>query len=165
MDTSSAKQKKLKVGWFTFSCCEDNTVIFTELLNDHWQEWLPKLEFRHAKVLRTKNIMDDLDVAFVEGAIASAEKEAELKNIRQHAKILVAVGACAVNGMPSAQRNEFPEEIQKEIEFLLERFNYGDKVKRVEDVVRVDERVPGCPMNEQKFIDVINKVLQNNQLT
>ena len=95
-------QKKLIIGWFTFSCCEDNTVIFTELLNDHWQEWLPLIEFRHAKVLKSKNILKDLDVAFVEGAIASVEKEKELKEIRKNSKILVAVGSCACTGMPSA---------------------------------------------------------------
>jgi coenzyme F420-reducing hydrogenase gamma subunit len=153
-------QKKLIIGWFTFSCCEDSTVLFTELLNDHWQEWLPLIEFRHAKVLKSKNQLKDLDVAFVEGAIASAEKEKELKKIRDNSKILVAVGSCAVTGMPSALRNEFPTEIRKEINFLLEKFNYGEKVKKLEDIVKVDAKVPGCPMNETKFLEVMNDMLK-----
>ena len=45
--------KKLRVGWFSFSCCEDSTIIFTELLNDHWQEWKDKIEFVDALVLDT----------------------------------------------------------------------------------------------------------------
>ena len=61
------KQKKLRVGWFTFTCCEDSTIVFTEVLNDHWQEWRRLIDFRHARVLQTKNVLDELDVAFVEG--------------------------------------------------------------------------------------------------
>ena len=30
---------KLVVGWFSFTCCEDSTILFTELLNDHLDEW------------------------------------------------------------------------------------------------------------------------------
>src|SRR3989338_446842 len=89
---------KLKIGWFSFSCCEDNTVIFTELMNDHWQEWKQLIDFRHARVLQTKNILDDMDVAFVEGALSSDQHIAKLKAIRAKAKVLVAIGACACIG-------------------------------------------------------------------
>ena len=61
--------KKLRIGWFTFTCCEDSTIMFTELLNTHWEEWNPKLEFVHAKTLQAHNEMREMDVAFVEGAI------------------------------------------------------------------------------------------------
>ncbi len=160
MKKTLEKNKKLKVGWFTFSCCEDSTVLFTELLNEHWQDWLPYLDFKHAKVLKSKNSLTDMDVVFVEGAIASEEKAKELKKIRAKAKVLVAVGACAVTGMPSAQRNEFPEELRKSIDFLLEKFNYGEKVKRLDEIVKVDAKIPGCPMNEQKFIELIEQMFK-----
>jgi len=31
--------KKLKIGWFSFTCCEDSTIMFTEMLNDHFFAW------------------------------------------------------------------------------------------------------------------------------
>ncbi len=160
MKKTSAKTKKLRVGWFTFSCCEDSTVLFTEILNEHWQDWLPYLDFKHAKVLQSKNSLTDMDVVFVEGAIASEAKAKELKKIRAKAKVLVAVGACAVTGMPSAQRNEFPQEVRKSIDFLLEKFNYGEKVRKLEEIVKVDAKVPGCPMNEQKFIELVEQMFK-----
>ena len=43
---------------------------------------------------------------------------------------LVAIGACACTGMPSAQRNAFPAELKDKIKFLLDRFNQGEKVKK-----------------------------------
>jgi coenzyme F420-reducing hydrogenase gamma subunit len=152
-------KRKLRIGWFSFSCCEDSTVIFTELLNDHYKEWLKVLDIRHAKVLQSKNVLDELDVAFVEGAIASPEQEAKLLEIRSKSKKLVAIGACAVSGNFSTQRNEFPEEVQEQIHFLLEKFHYGKKAKKLDEIVTVDEIVVGCPMNEEKFLAVVNKML------
>ena len=39
-----------------------------------------------------------VDVAFVEGSVSTEKDLLELKEIRKNAKILVAMGACAVNG-------------------------------------------------------------------
>ncbi|MCR4263324.1 MAG: hypothetical protein NUV98_01220, partial [Candidatus Roizmanbacteria bacterium] len=62
---------KLRVGWFSFTCCEDSTILFTELLNTHWDEWKEKIEFVNARVLKTNRELKDLDISFVEGAISS----------------------------------------------------------------------------------------------
>jgi len=101
------RMEKIKIGWFSFSCCEDSTIVFTELMNEHWQEWKNMFDIRHARVLQSHNVMDEFDIAFVEGAIASPEHEKKLKEIRSLSKKLVAVGACACTGMPSGQRNNF----------------------------------------------------------
>src|SRR3989344_6350343 len=107
--------KKLRVGWFIFTCCEDSTIIFTELFNRHWEEWISKIDFVHAKVLQSKNRWEEMDVAFVEGAIASNEQIEKLKQIRGLAKKIVAIGACACIGMPSSQRNSFDDTAKSEI--------------------------------------------------
>ncbi len=65
------QHKRLVVGWFSFTCCEDNTILFTELLNDHFDDWKKAIEFRHIKALKTNNSLSGLDVAFIEGAISS----------------------------------------------------------------------------------------------
>ena len=54
-------QEKIKIGWFSFSCCEDNTVVMTEVMNGHWQEWKQIFDFRHVRVLKSKNIYDALN--------------------------------------------------------------------------------------------------------
>lgn len=154
-------ENKLKIGWFTFTCCEDSTIIFTELLNTHYKEWLKRLDFVHAKVLKKdlNNGLTDMDIAFVEGAISSESQKEKLKKIREKSKILVAIGACAVVGSPSNQRNFFNQQQIEQIKPILDRFKYGEKVLKLSDLVKVDELVPGCPMNETKFLEVINKYL------
>lgn len=151
---------KIRVGWFSFSCCEDNTIVMTEVMNDHWQEWKQLFDFRHARVLQSQNTLDEMDIAFVEGAIASEKHAQFLKEIRARAKKLVAVGACAVVGMPSAQRNFFNEDQQKQIEFLLARFAALPKVQKVSEVVPVDVEIGGCPMDPNDFLAKVNALVQ-----
>ncbi|OGD32188.1 hypothetical protein A3C91_02685 [Candidatus Azambacteria bacterium RIFCSPHIGHO2_02_FULL_52_12] len=158
--TEQTTTKKLRVGWFSFSCCEDSTVVMTELLNDHWQEWKKFIDFRHARVLKSHNVMDEMDVAFVEGAIASQKHMDELKEIRAKAKKIVAIGACAVVGMPSGQRNQFDEKTWAEIQHLIDRFKHLPKVLKVADVVTVDASVGGCPMNPDQFLAVVSGALE-----
>lgn len=150
------KAPKLKIGWFSFSCCEDNTIVMTEVMNDHWQEWKELFDFRHARVLKTNNVMDDFDIAFIEGALASPEHVAKVKDIRNRSKKLVAVGACAIVGMPAGQRNTFTPEQKASIDYLLTRFGALTDVKKVSDVVKVDVEIPGCPMDPKVFLEKVN---------
>lgn len=151
--------KKLAIGWFSFSCCEDSTIIFTELLNEHFEDWRRVLDFKAFRPLQKREEIKDIDVAFVEGAITSLVHEAKLKQIRAASKKLVAVGACAVAGMPSAQRNHFNEQQKAEIEAILMRFQYAPLVKKVSDVVLVDAVVNGCPMEEKTFLTILEQYL------
>ncbi len=152
---------KLRIGWFSFTCCEDSTIIFTELLNTHYKEWFKKLEFVHARILRKDDTAEikEMDIAFVEGAISSDKQKEKLKKIREKAKIVVAVGACAVLGSPSNQRNFFNRVQMDEIKPILELFKYKEKVMKLADVVIVDANIPGCPMNEQVFLQIMDKYL------
>lgn len=153
-------KKKLRVGWFSFSCSEDSTIMFTELLNDHYKEWKQLVEFKYFLPLQKKEDFSEMDVAFIEGAIASLAQEEKVKKIRQLAKKVVAIGACACIGMPSSQRNFFGEKTKEEISQIMLRFSYADKVKKIADVVKVDDMVNGCPMDTNVFLQVLAKHLK-----
>ena len=152
--------KKLAVSWVTFACCEDSSILFVELLNQHFFELKDKMDFKYCRLLKSHgNDFTGTDVVFVEGAIATKEDEEELKMIREKCKKLVTVGSCACTGLPSAQRNSFDESTKREIMLIVERFGHLDKVHPVKDIVKVDYVVPGCPMDEKIFLDVLGKVL------
>jgi coenzyme F420-reducing hydrogenase gamma subunit len=155
------KNNKLSIGWFSFTCSEDSTILFTELLNKHFDEWRKIINFRHVKSLKTKNELKGLDIAFVEGAISSVSQEKEVKEIRENAKYVVAIGQCACTGMPSASRNNFQDkDIDDRIRWYFEHFDYNKKVQKLEDVIKVDDKVEGCPMNPSKFLSVMDKYLK-----
>jgi coenzyme F420-reducing hydrogenase gamma subunit len=158
--SGNAEHKLLVVGWFSFTCCEDSTILFTELLNDHLDEWREVIEFRHIKALKTNNSLAALDVAFIEGAISSESQAEEARQIRENAQYVVAIGACACTGQPSTSRNQFAnEQINERIQWYLSHFDYGKEVKRLNEVIHVDDMVRGCPMKVPSFMQTLNKYL------
>jgi len=160
MSESGDAQKKLVVGWFSFTCCEDSTILFCELLNDHFDQWKDLIEFRHVKALRTDNKLEGLDVAFIEGAASSPSQEAEMKEIRANAKAVVGIGNCACIGQPSNARNLFTDaQIDERIQWYYDNFDYGE-VKKLADVIQVDFKVPGCPMKAETFLQTVDLALK-----
>ena len=160
MEAKNKNVKKLKIGWFSFSCCEDSTIVFTEMLNDKWEEWRNKIEFKHIRILQRKNVLEDIDVAFIEGAVTSPTQEKKIIKIKKASKKIVAVGSCAVTGIPSGHRNQFDQDAQASIQYLLDRFGQSAKVSPISAVIPVDDEVPGCPMDEIKFLEILNKYLK-----
>ncbi len=151
---------KMSVGWTTFTCSEDSTIVFLELLNRNFFDWTEKMEFVHCNALKKGGKLMDLkgvDVFFVEGAISTEEEKKRLEHIRKISKYVVAIGACACTGMPSAQRNLFDEKTKSEIRARLEKFHLNESVMSVPQVIKVDNMVMGCPMNEEMFVKTLNK--------
>jgi coenzyme F420-reducing hydrogenase gamma subunit len=152
--------RKLKVGWFSFTCCEDSTIVFVELMNDRFFEWREVLDFRYFRTLKGKNDMADLDIAFVEGAISNHAEEETVKKIRANCKKLVAIGSCACTGAPANQRNFFDDSTRTEIQFILDRFGHRDKVSQLSEIVKVDDFISGCPMDEAVFLRKLGQYLE-----
>ncbi len=147
--------------WFSFTCCEDSTILLTELLNDRLDEWKKVVEFRHMKALKTRNSLSGLDVAFIEGAISSDSQAEEVQRIRENAKYVVAIGACACTEKPSTSRNQFvSEQLNERIQWYLSHFDYGSEVRTLDDIIHVDDMVRGCPMKVPSFLQTLEKYLR-----
>ena len=64
------------------------------------------VEFDRTPLTDIKTV-GDCDIGLIEGAVANNENVEVLRDFRKHCKILVAVGACAVNGGIPAMRNQY----------------------------------------------------------
>jgi len=159
MAATATEQPKVRIGWFSYSCCEDSTIVLTEIMNEHWQDFKKMFEFVHARVLQAHNRWEPMDVAFIEGAVASEHQAEEVKKIRGLAKKVVAIGSCACTGMPSAQRNNFNEAQKAEIQFLIEKFKASPKSRKLAEVIKIDAEVPGCPMDPKKFLAAVTALV------
>ncbi len=151
--------RKLRVGVFSFTGDEGCVITFVEILNDWFMKWKDQVDFVNIRVLRGNNSLENLDVAFIEGAIAHPKEEAKLREIRANTKKLVAIGSCAIAGNPSNHRNFFDEKTLAEIRPLLEKFKHREKVVPLKEIVAVDAEVPGCPIQENVMVDLMNKYI------
>jgi len=117
-------------------------------------------------------IIGDCDLGLIEGGVANAENVEVLREFRRHCKVLVAVGACAVNGGIPAMRNQFTlkeclEESyvggvgvhnpgipnDPEIPLLL------NQVHPIHEVVKVDYFLPGCPPSADTLWTFLTELL------
>lgn len=118
------------------------------------------------------------DIGLIEGGVANTENVETLRDFRRHCRILVAVGACAVNGGIPAMRNQFDlrdclEESyvngigvenpmipnDPEIPLLL------DKVHPVHEVVKIDYFLPGCPPSADSIWTFLTELIEGRPVS
>ena len=156
--------EKPKIGIFDFSCCEGcqlQIVNMEEGLLD-LLTLVDLVEWREAM----SDTSDYYDIAIVEGSISREEDESRLRKIRQSAKYVIALGACAtIGGINKLQNNFAVADVQKIV--------YGDAatmphlasvpVKAINELVHVDYMVHGCPIDARELSNVVRCLLVGKQ--
>jgi NAD-reducing hydrogenase small subunit len=131
-----------------------------------------QVEFSRSPLTDIKEF-SPVDVGIVEGAVGNVEQEETLKKLRENCKILVAWGDCACFGGIASMRNNFsvkdvikrsfienestikePSLAFKEIPPLL------DQAKPVNQVVKIDCYLPGCPPSAKVILYALSEILK-----
>lgn len=149
---------KPRIAFFSFSSCEGcQLVVLTieeqllELVN-----LVDIVSFREAMSEKS----DEYDIAFVEGSITRTSEIERLKTIRETAKTVIALGACATIGGINCLKNQFEMDKVKDIVYGKMADNYDTIPARpIEAVVKVDYRIQGCPIDKDEFIEVTKAIL------
>jgi len=135
---------KPRVAFFDFSSCEGCQLQIANLEEDviDLVKLVDVVSFREVM----KEHSDDYDIAIVEGSITRPMDVERLKNIRENAKILIALGACAHLGGVQRLGNQWtPEENKAEV--------YG-----IADPQDVDDSNPFFEKPWHRALDEIVKV-------
>jgi len=99
------------------------------------------------------------DVGILTGAVSNDHQEEVARRMRERCKVLIAVGDCAVTGGICTMRNFFDvEDVLRRAYIETESTDEGQEVPRSEEiaklfpqvkavnqVVKVDLHIPGCP--------------------
>lgn len=154
--------RKPTVGIFDFTGCEG-----CELNQLNFEDQLLDI-LAHVDIVEWREAMDarpgEYDIAFVEGSLSTPDCIKRIHDIRRRAKVLVALGTCAVTGGINAVKNTRPiEEVREEV--------YGEDkylfptlpALPLSAVVKVDHNVRGCPMTQIEFLKVFTALVMGKR--
>src|SRR5512137_1120923 len=149
-------KRKIKVATTSLAGCFGCHMSFLDL-DERLVPLADLVEFNRSPITDIKHCAP-CDIGLIEGGLCNAENVHVLREFRNHCKILVAVGACAINGGLPAQRNPIPlRALLAEVYLTEPGLAHGgipndpelplplNKVHPIHEVVKVDYFIPGCP--------------------
>jgi sulfhydrogenase subunit delta len=155
---------KPSVGIFGLTGCAGDQLVVLNC-EDELLELISHIELKDFLTASSANDTKcELDVAFVEGAVLSERDEVALRQIRARSRVLVALGTCAVWGGVAALDRFVPDRAG------LLREVYGDtgagfdavSARALHEVVPVDLRITGCPVEKHEVIAAVAALLNGN---
>jgi NAD-reducing hydrogenase small subunit len=149
--------RKLRVATASLAGCFGCHMSLLDM-DEHLLALLERVEFDRSPLTDIKRC-GPCDVGLIEGGVCNVENVHVLREFRENCKVLVAIGACAINGGLPAQRNRL------DIGLLLQQvYSTGhglaagsripddpelplplNQVHPLHELVRIDYFLPGCP--------------------
>lgn len=168
-------RKKIKVATTSLAGCFGCHMSLLDI-DQRLFTLLEHIEFDRSPLTDIKNCSPDCDIGIVEGGLCNTENIHVLREFRRNCKILIALGACAINGGLPAQRNHWP------LAVLLEEVYHTspgpangmipndpelplplDRVHPIHEVVHVDYAIPGCPPSGDAIWKVLTDLLAGRE--
>jgi len=122
------------------------------------------IDIVYSPLVDNKIFPEQVDLTLVEGSVSSEDDLAKIKKVREHTRLLISMGDCAVTGNVPSMRNPFgPERVLQRV--------YGQQVPReivprllprvvpVHQVVAVDAYLPGCPPSADVLYFALTELL------
>ena len=147
MSTQSTKKVSVATAWL--DGCSGCHMSFLDI-DERLIELASAIDIVYSPLVDNKIFPEQVDLAIVEGSVSSEDDLEKIKRIREHSRLLIALGDCAVTGNVPSMRNPFGTE--KVLQHIYLR-NAPDKivprllarVVQIHQVVKVDAFLPGCP--------------------
>ncbi len=148
-----------KVAVFKFASCDGCQLT----LLDCEDELLPitdRVEIADFREASSAVAGGPFDLTLVEGSVTTPEDAQRLHEIRANSRVLVTIGACATAGGIQGLRNFANiEEYQKAVYARPEYIRTLATSTPIQDHVRVDFELRGCPISKYQLIEVLSAFL------
>ena len=155
--------RKYRLGVFKFSCCAGCQFQMIYFQN-HILDFFKDMEVVYFKMAQSGGVEEGpFDLALIEGAITQADQADLLKKIRKTSRWLLPIGSCAVNGGIPAIKNHTPELEVEERVYQDVRGVHSMKAQPIDDFVRVDGYVKGCPVGEPDLVETVISLLMDKR--
>jgi NAD-reducing hydrogenase small subunit len=152
---------KLKLATVWLDGCSGCHMSFLDM-DERLLEIAEMVELVYSPLVDAKDYPEEVDIALVEGAVASVDDENKIRKIRAHTKLLIAMGDCAITGNVPSMRNPMgPDAILNRA--YIENVSAQPQipcvvvpkllpiVRPIHEYVKVDVFLPGCPPSAATF--------------
>lgn len=130
-------------------------------MEDDLLDVLGLMDLGYWQLVASGAVPERYDIAVIEGAVTTDEHVALLRRVRETARTVIAIGACAATGGISALAGD--ADIERCFEAV---YGAGAPVARgrrrpagIASVLEVDYHVPGCPVDPTDFVRVLSRAL------
>ncbi len=153
--------EKKKIAIVSLTSCEGCQFALLDL-GERFLKFAQQVEIADFRLLEDEDDRgESLQVGIVEGNPITPENIAILKKIRARSKYLVALGNCvAMGGIPEIKNYQKGKDTIKHIYKYL-RGIHNPEIKEIDNFVKVDFVLPGCPINAEEFLKYIPELLED----
>lgn len=152
------RQERPKLGVFKFASCDGCQLSILNLEEDLLALG-QALDIAYFPEASSTMKPGPYDIALVEGSITTAEDAHRILAVRQQAKVLVTIGACATAGGIQALRNWDDVEAFKQAVYPSPQYIQSLSTSTpISDHVHVDFELWGCPIDKGQLLRVITDV-------
>jgi NAD-reducing hydrogenase small subunit len=165
---------KLKLATAWLDGCSGCHMSFLDM-DERLLQLADLVDLVYSPLVDAKDFPDQVDIALVEGAVASVDDEKKIQKIRGHSKMLVAMGDCAITGNVPSMRNAIGLEPilnrayienashQPQIPCLVVP-KLLKTVRPIHEFVEVDVFLPGCPPSANTFHAALTAIITGSPL-
>ena len=153
-----------KLGVFKFASC-DGCQLSILNLEDDLLLLGQALDIAYFPEASSKMGVGPYDIALVEGSVTTAEDARRIRLLREQAKVVVTIGACATAGGIQALRNWTDVELLKRVVYPSPHYIQSlDTSTPISGHVKVDVELWGCPIDKSQLLRVITDLLAGVQV-
>ncbi|MDR0515262.1 MAG: NADH:ubiquinone oxidoreductase [Coriobacteriaceae bacterium] len=135
-------------------------------IESHLIEVLGQFDLRYWQLTSDGHMPEDFDVAVIEGAVTTEESLAAVLRLRERAKAVITVGACAnTAGIPGLASTRFDERLGEVYQHLPQACGTPIAPRSVPSVITVDYAVPCCPIDPFEFLEALGRALYGSNRT
>ncbi|MCO5110243.1 MAG: NADP oxidoreductase [Burkholderiaceae bacterium] len=172
MKTTEPQHPKPRIATVSLAGCFGCHMSLLDI-DEHLFALAERVEFDRSPLTDIKRC-GPCDIGLIEGGLCNSENVQVLREFRAHCKVLVAVGACAINGGLPAQRNHLDVgEILLDVYCSRPGLAAGSQVPNdpelplplahvhpIHEVVHIDHFLPGCPPSADAFLALLAALLE-----